>query len=96
MSEDRIWFVYLLECTGGILYTGITPNLEARFRKHCTGLGGHFTRSHAPVRMLAAEPCSGRDTASQLEYHVKRLSASEKRSLASRWGLTTGLPTRPE
>lgn len=94
MSPVHTWFVYLLECAGGRLYTGITPDLEARFQKHCAGRGARFTRSYPPVRILAAEPCSDRSRASQMEYRIKRLSAAEKRRIAATWALTHDLPGR--
>ena len=54
-----VWYVYLIECRGGRLYTGITPDLAARFEAHRAGKGALFTRLNPPERMLAAQPFDG-------------------------------------
>ncbi len=85
-AASKPWFVYLLECRNGRLYAGITTDLEARFRKHCSGQGAMFTRINAPLRMLAATPCADRSSASRLEAAIKKLPAARKRQLAEQWG----------
>ena len=69
--SSQVWFVYLLECENGRLYTGITPDLAERFRKHATGKGAMFTRLNKPSRMIAAQPCADRSEASKLERTIK-------------------------
>lgn len=87
-----IWFVYLLECRGGALYCGITPDLQARFQRHLAGKGAAYTRMNPPLRMLAAAPCESRAAASREEARIKSLRPSEKRLLAAGWPLRDGLP----
>lgn len=94
MSENaEVWFIYLLECKNGRLYTGITPDLAVRFRKHCTGKGAMFTRLNAPQRMIAANPCMNRSEASKLERTIKNLTPDQKRFMAAQWQLQDGLPS---
>ncbi|MGF6768871.1 putative endonuclease [Paraburkholderia sp. GAS199] len=81
------WFVYLLECSDGSVYTGIATDVAARFEKHLSGAGARYTRSRKPVRVLASFELADRSSASSAEYWVKRLPASEKRALAA--GLRT-------
>lgn len=81
-SVERTWFVYLLECEGGKLYTGITPDLKTRLEKHRQGKGAIFTRINRPMRMIAAMPCRNRSEASRLEWKVKRLTPEQKRYFA--------------
>lgn len=97
-GENKGWFVYLLECQNGRLYTGITPDLELRFNKHYTGKGAMFTRLNKPLRMIAAKPCESRSEASRLEIQMKKLTPWQKRYMANRWPLQKGLPkvTNPE
>lgn len=83
MSSSRTWFVYLVECRDGSLYTGITVDLESRFAAHRDGRGARCMRMHAPVRMLAAEAHPDRSAASKAEYRIKRLTAAEKRAYAA-------------
>ena len=84
-ADLRPWFVYLLLCRGDRLYAGITPELATRMRKHCSGTGARFTRSHPPERLLAAKRFGTRAAALSMEHQVKQLSAAQKRELASVW-----------
>jgi putative endonuclease len=81
------WFLYLLECSDGSVYTGIAVDVQARFDKHASGMGARYTRSRKPVRVLATFELADRSSASRAEYWVKRLSAVDKRALAA--GLRT-------
>jgi predicted GIY-YIG superfamily endonuclease len=67
------WFVYMLECRGGRVYTGITRDVAARFAKHSAGRGGAFTRSWRPVRILAAKRCGSKGRALREEHRLKQL-----------------------
>jgi putative endonuclease len=89
---DEEWFVYLLECSNGKLYTGITNNLERRFSKHLAGTGARFTKVNRPSHMIAATPCLNRSDASKLERKIKGLTAAKKRREASMWPLRENLP----
>lgn len=75
------WFLYLLECVDGSIYTGITTDVEARFRAHQSGKGARYTRSHPPIRILASFSYPDRSSASKAEYQVKRLTAAQKQDL---------------
>lgn len=76
------WFVYLLECRNGAVYTGISPDVEARFAAHVAGRGARYTRANPPVKLLASFACADRSEASRLEHAIKRLPADRKRALA--------------
>ena len=80
-----IWFVYLLQCNGGVLYTGITPDVTERFRKHVNGKGAKFTRINRPIRVLASKPFGTRSEASKAEWRVKNLPREQKLTLVSQW-----------
>ena len=84
-SSASQWFVYLLECTNGRLYTGITTSPEKRFQKHCSGKGAMFTRLNRPLRMIGARPCSNRSDASKIEWMIKKMTPQQKRTLALQW-----------
>src|SRR5690242_20313716 len=72
--KQRAWFVYMLECAGGRIYTGVTPDVAGRFEKHRTGRGGAFTRSFPPRRILAARRCGPRGKALSAEHALKQLA----------------------
>ena len=78
------WFVYLIECRDGSIYTGIAIDVEARYAAHEGGKGARYTRSHPPRRLLAAIEYPDRSAASKAEYQIKCLSAPDKRALGRR------------
>ncbi|MDP1734780.1 MAG: GIY-YIG nuclease family protein [Sulfuritalea sp.] len=83
MPSNKTWFVYLIECTDGCLYTGITVDLESRFKAHLQGRGARYMRLHPPLRMLAAEAHPDRSAASKAEHRIKQLPPAEKRACAA-------------
>lgn len=83
MPERKTWFVYLIECVDGSLYTGITVDLASRFEAHRDGRGARYMRLHPPLRMLAAEAHPDRSSASKAEYRIKQMAAAEKRAYAA-------------
>jgi putative endonuclease len=88
------WYVYLLECENNRLYTGITPDLALRFKKHLSGKGAMFTRLNRPRRMIAAYPCDSRSSASRLEIAIKQLTPVQKLQITSCWPMQSNLPAR--
>lgn len=76
------WFLYLLECQDGSIYTGITVDITARYAAHANGTGARYTRSHPPQRLLAVIEYPDRSAASKAEYAMKKLTAEEKRKVA--------------
>jgi len=75
----RTWFVYLIECEDGSIYTGITVDVEKRYAAHRSGRGAKYMRSHPPKRLLKVLRFADRSAASKAEYAIKRLSAAQKR-----------------
>ncbi|HEX3123029.1 MAG TPA: GIY-YIG nuclease family protein [Rhodanobacteraceae bacterium] len=75
------WFVYLIECTDGSIYTGIAVDVAARYAVHASGKGSRYMRAHPPARLLATFEYANRSKASIAEHRIKQLSAQEKREL---------------
>jgi putative endonuclease len=72
------WFVYLVECRDGTLYTGVALDVERRLAEHNAGRGGRYTRGRGPVRMVASSRALDKRAAYRLEWQVKQLRAGEK------------------
>ncbi len=72
------WFLYILKCGDGTLYTGITNDLARRVRQHNDGSASRYTRSRLPVKLVYRESCRGRSHALKKEFAVKSLSRNEK------------------
>ena len=75
------WHVYIIECSDGTLYTGITNDLDRRITAHNDGRGAKYTKSRRPVRLRFSEPAADRKNASQREYASKSLRKAEKMRL---------------
>jgi putative endonuclease len=75
------WFVYILRCGDGSLYTGSTNNLDKRISAHSAGRGGKYTRAHLPVTLVYSERLKTKSVALKREIAIKRLSRKDKMKL---------------
>ncbi len=75
------WIVYILECSDGTLYTGITVNLSRRISQHENGLGAKYTRGRGPFKLIYTETYETRSNASKRESQIKALDKSSKLKL---------------
>lgn len=79
--EALIWQVYILLCSDNSLYTGITTDMERRFRQHAQGRGAKYFRGRQPLQVVYCEAGHSRSTASQREARIKTLTRGEKELL---------------
>jgi uncharacterized protein (TIGR02453 family) len=77
------WFVYLVRCRDGSLYTGVSTDPRARVRAHNAGRGAKYTRSRRPVALAHVEPTASRSAALRREWAIKQLSRRAKERLLS-------------
>jgi len=75
-----MYFVYIMKCKDGSLYTGITTNVERRFAEHKRGIGGHYTSAKKAMKIVYTERHPNRSSASKRESEIK--SWHRKRKLA--------------
>jgi len=74
-----MYYVYLLECSDGTLYTGITVDLERRVREHnSSSLGAKYTRVRRPVKLIFSKKFKNRSLATKEEMRIKGLKRIEK------------------
>lgn len=83
MSEPKVWFVYILRCKDGSLYTGITDNIEKRLAAHRSGKGAKYTKGRGPLTLHYVEQCETKGDALRREMMIKGLKTKEKRKLIS-------------
>ena len=76
-----MYFVYLLECEDGTLYTGITTDVERRFEEHKSGRGGAYTRAKKVKKILYIEKHGDRSSATRRENEIKSWPRSKKLAL---------------
>lgn len=81
LSAKNKWTLYIIECSDGTFYTGITNDLSRRLLQHNDGSASRYTRVRTPVKLLYQEECAGRSEALIKEAAIKALSRKEKESL---------------
>ena len=73
--------MYVVKCVDGTLYTGYSPDVEARVAAHNAGKGAKYTRGRGPLQIVYRERCLDHGTALRREYAVKQLTREEKERL---------------
>lgn len=79
--NKRPYFVYILQCANGTLYTGITTDIERRFKQHRAGKGSKYTAAFKAKKIKYYEKASSRSAASKREAQIKGWTRAEKNSL---------------
>lgn len=82
-SAEQPWFVYILECSDGSFYTGVTNNIERRQQQHNEGTASRYTRSRRPVVVRYQEICDSRSHALIRECSLRLLSRKQKEELVN-------------
>lgn len=78
-----MYYIYILRCRGGELYTGIAADPKRRFREHLSGgsKGAKYTKSHPPVKAEMIIETESKSAASSLEYRIKKLTKAQKEQI---------------
>lgn len=78
---DGKWYLYILRCNDGTLYTGITTDVAKRFSQHNAGKGAKYTRGRGPLELVYQAECVDHSDALKQELYIKSLSRMEKLTL---------------
>ena len=73
------WLLYIVKCSDGSMYTGITNDLSRRLAQHNHGQASRYTRGRLPVKLVHQERCRDRSQALKKEHAVKSLGRKEKK-----------------
>ena len=76
-----VYFVYIVRCADGTLYTGWARDPQARVNVHNSGKGAKYTRSRLPVALVYVEECESLSAALKRELELKPWSRAEKEAL---------------
>ena len=74
-------YTYIVKCSDETFYTGWTNDLEKRIEMHNSGKGAKYTKARLPVEVVYYEAFDTKEEAMSREWHIKRLSRSEKQKL---------------
>ncbi|GFE61137.1 GIY-YIG nuclease family protein [Geobacter sp. AOG2] len=77
------WHVYIILCSDNSLYTGVTTDMERRFRQHAEGKGAKYFRGRQPLRVVYLEHNHNRASATSREARIKAMDRTEKLVLIS-------------
>lgn len=76
------WYVYMIRCSDASLYTGVTTNVERRFKEHQESKkGSKYARAKIPLRVVHIETYATRSEAQVREHQIKKLTKKEKECL---------------
>lgn len=76
-----LWYVYIVECSDGTLYTGTATDVQRRIEQHNQGKGAKYTKMRRPVKLRASFEHLCRSSACKREYQIKQLSRQKKLEL---------------
>lgn len=79
-----MYYVYIVECKDGTLYTGITTDIKRRFQEHSSGQGGSYTSSKKINKLLYTEECENRSIALKREAEIKGWRREKKLELINK------------
>ena len=82
------WYVYILRCGDGTLYTGITDDIPRRLAAHRSGKGAKYTRGRGPLELVYQEQVPDKSAALRREIQIKRLRRAEKERLMKSQNVT--------
>jgi len=84
------WFIYMIRCAGGQLYTGIATDVKRRLQEHAAGKGAKFLRGKGPLEVVFTQTMTSRSAALKAEAALKRLSKPDKERIvrAGTWTFT--------
>lgn len=85
---EATWYLYILRCGDGSLYTGITNDVMRRLEAHRSGRGAKYTRGRGPLELVYRETCGTYSDALKREREVKKLPREKKIRLADSFFLT--------
>ena len=77
-SSTDAWWVYMLTCRDGRIYTGVSNDVVARYLTHLRGKGATFTHLNPPERLIAAAHIGTKVEAMKVEYALKQQRRTEK------------------
>ncbi len=80
-QNNTMYRVYLLECSDGTFYCGITTDIERRINEHNAGTASKYTRGRTPVKLLGSIPFRNRSEATKFEMSIKKKSREKKLKL---------------
>jgi putative endonuclease len=77
------WYLYMVRCRGGSLYTGIATDVERRLAEHRAGKGAKYLRGRGRLRLVYRQRIGARGAALKIERLIKRWPKHKKERLVA-------------
>lgn len=91
VENHSSWYVYIVRCNDGSMYTGMTNDLVKRIQTHNSGkAAAKYTKSRRPVSLVYFEELPTRSSAASREFQIKKLTTIAKRKLVQSFGGDSG------
>lgn len=81
MEYLKLWWVYIIRCGDGTLYTGISIDVEARLKRHIAGTGARYTRGRGPLVLVFKKEIGSQQDAMKREREIKKMSREGKEAI---------------
>ena len=75
------WYVYIVKCRDGSLYTGIAADVERRIADHLAGRGAKYLRGRGPLTLVFKKQVGRKGQALKVERRIKHLPRHKKEAL---------------
>ena len=82
---EKCWVLYIVQCTDGTYYTGISDDITHRLSEHNAGKGAKYTRGRGPVKLVYCKSVGSKSEALKEEYRTKQLSRKQKEVLCAQF-----------
>jgi len=82
-GKNTAWYLYMVRCRDGKLYTGIAIDIERRIAEHQAGKGAKYLRGRAPLRLVFKRKIGSRSLALKVEQLIKKLPKREKEMIVA-------------
>ena len=75
------YYLYMLRCENGSIYTGIAKDYLKRYEEHLSGKGAKYTKAHKVLKIERVFLCTSKSIACSLEYKIKKYTKKKKESV---------------
>lgn len=77
-QQDKKYYTYIILTENNKYYCGYTVDIQARFQKHCEGIGAKYTRANKPEKLVYCKEHLTKSDAMKEEIKIKKLSRKQK------------------
>ena len=81
LKLDKSYYVYIIRCADGTLYTGSTDDVQRRLEVHRSGKGAKYTRGRGPLELVYSEQVKSWSQALRRESEIKKMTRLQKEEM---------------